>query len=79
MLILFGVKTKKISNEIETKENCKICNEGNFFLTFYQSYIHFFWIPSIPLKKYPLMYCKKCSKCICCSGLLGSEQWIYKT
>ena len=64
MLIIFGIKTKVIADEICLGDICPGCNSQNLFLTFVQSYFHLFWIPFIPLTKRPLVYCRSCGMTI---------------
>jgi hypothetical protein len=61
-MIIFGVKSKQKKEKFFKEPKCTNCNEGPLKMTIYQSYFHFFWIPTFPISKPVECECIKCKK-----------------
>ena len=69
MLFLFGRGTTVIETYPLNDIPCTLCGTlGSLLLTVYSRYLHFFWIPVIPLGKASV------SKCTHCQQLLPESQ-----
>lgn len=69
MLFLYGWQKKRIGVTPITHHNCISCNtKQSLFIETFRSYVHFFWLPLIPMFKTSSSYCGHCKQ------VLGSNE-----
>lgn len=74
-MLVFGSKTKNMG-EHRINGQCKQCRGESLVISCYQRVIHFFYIPTLPLKKYFLVECLACDTSTPCSPALLEEYKI---